>query len=52
MLGFANIDGQGGRGVEQQEDAWLRGTTRRLPVERDGGGKLMLISGGATWGTS
>jgi cell division protein FtsI (penicillin-binding protein 3) len=52
VVGFANIDGRGARGVEQQEDAWLRGTTRRLPVERDGDGKLMLVSGGTTWGTA
>jgi cell division protein FtsI (penicillin-binding protein 3) len=52
QLGFANIDGRGVRGIEQQEDAWLRGTTRRLPVERDGSGRLMLVSGGTTWGTA
>ncbi|NIR61756.1 MAG: penicillin-binding protein, partial [Gammaproteobacteria bacterium] len=52
VLGFANIDGRGVRGVEQQEDDWLRGTTRRLPVERDGSGRLMLMSGGSTWGTA
>jgi len=51
-LGFANIDGRGVRGIEQQEDAWLRGTTRRLPVERDGGGRLLVVSGGTTWGTA
>jgi cell division protein FtsI (penicillin-binding protein 3) len=50
VVGFANIDGAGVRGVEQQEEAWLRGTTRRLPVERDGGGRL-LISGADTRGT-
>jgi cell division protein FtsI (penicillin-binding protein 3) len=52
IVGFANIDAQGVRGVEQQEDAWLRGTQRRLPVERDGSGRLLLVSGGATWGTA
>jgi cell division protein FtsI (penicillin-binding protein 3) len=51
VLGFANIDGRGVRGLEQQEDDWLRGTTRRLPVERDGSGKLILKSGN-TWGTA
>jgi cell division protein FtsI (penicillin-binding protein 3) len=51
-IGFANIDARGVRGIEQQEDEWLRGTTRRLPVERDGGGRLMLVRGGATWGTA
>jgi cell division protein FtsI (penicillin-binding protein 3) len=52
VIGFANIDGRGARGIEQQEDAWLRGTTRRLPVERDGDGRLILVSGGGTWGTA
>jgi cell division protein FtsI (penicillin-binding protein 3) len=51
-VGFANIDGRGVRGIEQQEDDWLRGTTRRLPVERDGSGRLMLVEGGITWGTA
>jgi len=51
-IGFANIDGRGVRGIEQQEDAWLRGTTRRLPVERDGSGALMLVDGEVTWGTA
>ena len=44
-LGFTNIDGRGVRGIEQQEDAWLRGTPRRLPVERDGSGRFLLTSG-------
>jgi cell division protein FtsI (penicillin-binding protein 3) len=51
-IGFANIDGRGVRGIEQQEDDWLRGTARRLPVERDGSGRLMLIDGAVTWGTA
>jgi cell division protein FtsI (penicillin-binding protein 3) len=41
VLGFANIDGIGVRGVEQQEDAWLRGSVRRIPVEREGRGRLL-----------
>jgi cell division protein FtsI (penicillin-binding protein 3) len=52
LLGFANIDGIGVRGIEQQEDAWLRGSERRLPVERDGSGRLMLEEGGAARGTA
>lgn len=44
-LGFTNIDGRGVRGIELQEDAWLRGTPRRLPVERDGSGHFLLTSG-------
>jgi cell division protein FtsI (penicillin-binding protein 3) len=35
VLGFANIDGVGVRGIEQQEDAWLRGRPVEAPVERD-----------------
>ena len=35
VLGFANIDGIGVRGVEQLEDAWLRGEARAVPVLRD-----------------
>jgi cell division protein FtsI (penicillin-binding protein 3) len=35
LLGFANIDGVGARGVEQLEDAWLRGAAVRVPVQRD-----------------
>jgi cell division protein FtsI (penicillin-binding protein 3) len=35
LLGFANIDGVGVRGVEQLEDAWLRGESVTVPVQRD-----------------
>jgi cell division protein FtsI (penicillin-binding protein 3) len=35
VLGFANIDGIGVRGVEQLEDEWLRGEARQVPVQRD-----------------
>jgi cell division protein FtsI (penicillin-binding protein 3) len=42
LVGFANIDGHGVRGIEQQEDTWLRGQARRLPVERDGSGRLLV----------
>ncbi len=52
LIGFANIDGEGARGIEQQEDAWLRGTTRRLPVERDGTGRFLVMDGETTWGTA
>jgi cell division protein FtsI (penicillin-binding protein 3) len=52
LVGFANIDGDGVRGVEQQEDAWLRGTTRRLPVERDGSGRTLLVDAETAWGTA
>jgi cell division protein FtsI (penicillin-binding protein 3) len=52
VLGFSNIDGQGVRGIEQQEDSWLRGTTRRLAAERDGSGRLLIDERGATRGTA
>ena len=40
------------RGVEQEEDAWLRGTTRRLPVERDNRGRLLFAAPGARFSTA
>src|SRR5215468_1268933 len=52
VIGFANIDGDGARGIEQQENAWLRGTTRRLRVERDGSGRFLLSDAETTWGTA
>lgn len=45
VLGFANIDGEGVRGVEQQEDAWLRGTPQVYRVERDGSGAILGLAG-------
>ncbi len=45
VLGFANIDGEGVRGIEQQEDAWLRGRAQSIPVERDNRGRLLFPSG-------
>lgn len=41
LLGFANIDGEGVRGVEQLENRWLSGKRMVVPVERDGGGQLL-----------
>jgi cell division protein FtsI (penicillin-binding protein 3) len=52
IVGFANIDGMGVRGIEQQEDAWLRGTRRLLPVERDGDGRLLVNAGEERWSTA
>lgn len=40
VVGFANIDGIGIRGLEQQEDGWLRGRGRTFPVERDARGRV------------
>ena len=45
LVGFANIDGQGVRGIEEQEDEWLRGLARRIPVERDARGRKLWIGG-------
>jgi cell division protein FtsI (penicillin-binding protein 3) len=42
LIGFANIDGTGVRGLEEQEEAFLRGTARTLPVERDARGRRLL----------
>jgi len=52
LVGFANIDGHGVRGIEQQEDDWLRGTSLRLPVERDGSGDLLVNRGDEHWSTA
>jgi len=47
LVGFANIDGEGVRGIEQQEDEWLRGMVRRISVERDARGRKLWIGGDA-----
>ena len=52
LVGFANIDGHGVRGIEQKEDGWLRGTSLRLPVERDGSGNLLVNRGDEHWSTA
>src|SRR4029453_10433884 len=43
--GFANIAGAGVGGVEQQENEWLVGRPRRIAVERDARGQLLLGPG-------
>lgn len=52
VIGFANIDGVGVRGVEQQEDGWLRGEARRVGVERDARGGLLVSGGLEGWSTA
>jgi cell division protein FtsI (penicillin-binding protein 3) len=52
LLGFANIDGVGVRGLEQQMDDWLRGTALRLPAERDARGRLLIEAGRERWSTA
>jgi len=44
------FDGEGVRGVEQKENEWLRGTARRIPVERDARGRL--LAEGGVWSTA
>ena len=45
LLGFANIDGEGARGIEQMENVWLRGRPSRVAVERDARGRVLLGPG-------
>ncbi len=45
VLGIANIEGKGVRGIEQQEDTFLSGTARRLISERDGTGVRLVAAG-------
>ncbi len=44
LVGFADIDGKGVRGIEQMLDGWLRGRPRVLSVERDAKGRLLTQS--------
>jgi cell division protein FtsI (penicillin-binding protein 3) len=44
-VGFANIDGQGVRGLEEQENEWLVGQPGRVQVERDARGRLLIGPG-------
>ena len=43
LIGFANIDGEGVRAIEQQEDHVLRGHERTVIVERDARGRLLVV---------
>ncbi len=43
LIGFANIDGKGVRGVEQIEDEWLTGQSRTILVERDAHGRSLAL---------
>lgn len=45
LVGFSNMDGAGVRGIEQQENKWLLGQPRRVAVERDARGQLLLGPG-------
>ena len=43
VLGFANIDGKGVRGIEQLENDFLMGRPRRVRVERDARGRALAL---------
>jgi len=43
LIGFANIDGQGVRAIEQIENEWLTGQRRRIRVERDARGRTLAL---------
>ena len=43
LIGFANIDGQGVRAIEQMENDWLKGQPRRVRVERDARGRTLAL---------
>ncbi|MFO0688724.1 MAG: penicillin-binding transpeptidase domain-containing protein [Myxococcota bacterium] len=43
VIGFANIDGKGVRGVEQIENEWLSGRPRTVHVQRDARGRTLAL---------
>ena len=43
LLGFANIDGKGVRGIEQAENDFLTGQPRSVAVERDARGRALAL---------
>jgi cell division protein FtsI (penicillin-binding protein 3) len=43
LIGFANIDGEGVRGIEQQQDRVLRGRERAVTVERTADRRLLVV---------
>lgn len=45
LIGFANIDGAGVRGIEQAQDAWLAGHAETIAVQRDAHGRLLAYAG-------
>lgn len=45
LIGFANIDGRGVRGIEEAQEDWLHGNERKIPVERDARGHLLALPG-------
>jgi cell division protein FtsI (penicillin-binding protein 3) len=45
VLGFMNVDEEGVQGIEKREQAWLQGSVRRYPVERDARGRKLPKEG-------
>jgi cell division protein FtsI (penicillin-binding protein 3) len=43
LIGFANIDGEGVRAIEQMENDWLTGQPRSVRVERDARGRTLAL---------
>ncbi|MEZ4332841.1 MAG: penicillin-binding transpeptidase domain-containing protein [Myxococcota bacterium] len=43
LIGFADIEGKGVRGVEQIEDDWLKGEPRTIRVQRDARGRTLAF---------
>jgi cell division protein FtsI (penicillin-binding protein 3) len=44
LIGFANIDGQGVRAIEQMENKWLTGKRRSIRVQRDARGRALALT--------
>jgi len=45
LIGFANVDGSGVRGIEQSEHGWLAGHAERIAVQRDARGRILAYAG-------
>lgn len=45
LVGFANVDGAGVRGIEQSEDEWLQGHAERIAVQRDARRRILAYAG-------
>jgi cell division protein FtsI (penicillin-binding protein 3) len=45
LIGFANVDGAGVRGIEQAQDEWLAGHAETVAVQRDARHRLLAYAG-------
>ncbi len=45
LVGFANVDGLGVRGIEQAQDEWLAGHAESVAVQRDARGRILAYAG-------